>query len=129
VIFFRFIRAISLLVAGLAIIAHMIIPHDHHYICPENGTSESCPVSQEKSTHHPVFPAHCHAFSDLAAEKFTPLIQKQDNSCSIALVKWYPDNLIPALYSPSAVFTDNGRPVPEIHLCLSSPFRAPPVQS
>jgi len=65
----RYIRFTFLLLAVVILNAHIIIPHDHHQadsdLCQEN----KYPVSQDKSNHHPVFPAHCHAFNDLATEK------------------------------------------------------------
>jgi hypothetical protein len=63
------IRAFFLLFAALVIVVHMIIPHDHHFAASVSGLKDSCPFSQHKSEHHPFFPAHCHAFNDLASEK------------------------------------------------------------
>lgn len=65
----RYMRISFLFLAVAILNAHIIIPHDHHQansdLCQENRY----PVSQNKSNHHPVFPAHCHAFNDLATEK------------------------------------------------------------
>ena len=62
-------RMFFLFLAVAILNAHIIIPHDHHQadsdLCQEN----KYPVSQDKSNHHPLFPAHCHAFNDLATEK------------------------------------------------------------
>jgi hypothetical protein len=63
------IPAYFTLIAGLAIIGHMLIPHDHHLAGSEPGQKESCPVSKDKTGHHSGFPLHCHAFNDLASEK------------------------------------------------------------
>jgi hypothetical protein len=57
------------LIAGLAIIGHMLIPHDHHLAGSEPGQKESCPVSKDRTGHRSGFPLHCHAFNDLASEK------------------------------------------------------------
>ena len=65
----KYIRTLLLFLAVVVLNAHMIIPHDHHQsdsdICQEN----KFPVSKDERTHHPAFPAHCHAFNDLASEK------------------------------------------------------------
>jgi hypothetical protein len=65
----RYIRIFFLLIAVAILNAHIIIPHDHHQadsdLCQEN----KYPVSQGKNNHHPLFPAHCHAFNDMATEK------------------------------------------------------------
>jgi len=58
-----------LLIAWLVMFAHQIIPHDHHMSESITSQDDSCPLSKNKSNHHPVFPAHCHAFNDLASEK------------------------------------------------------------
>ena len=73
----RIIRNIPILilwVAGLAINAHMIIPHDHHMADSFASTSDTCPVTNNKPGHHPGFPVHCHACNDLACEKATILL-------------------------------------------------------
>ena len=66
---FRYMRMFFLFLAVAILNAHIIIPHDHHQadsdLCQEN----KYPLSQDKSNHHPLFPAHCHAFNDLATEK------------------------------------------------------------
>ena len=65
----RYIRISFLFLAVTILNAHLLIPHDHHQadsdLCQEN----KYPVSKDKSSHHPLFPAHCHAFNDLATEK------------------------------------------------------------
>ena len=55
--------------ACLAIVAHMIIPHDHHLSDSTAGQDDSCPVSDNTPGHKTGFPIHCHALHDLASEK------------------------------------------------------------
>jgi|WetSurMetagenome_2_1015567.scaffolds.fasta_scaffold1043907_1 hypothetical protein len=57
------LRIFFLLLAGFMFNVHMIIPHDHHIM--ESGSCQ-IPISQ---SHHPIFPAHCHAFNGLTSEK------------------------------------------------------------
>jgi hypothetical protein len=71
---FKNIRIIILLVAGLAIIGHMIIPHDHHPADSIACQDDSCPVSNNRSDHHSGLPVHCHVCNDLASEKASLLL-------------------------------------------------------
>jgi len=63
------IQVFFLFLAASVFNAHMLIPHDHHLvdtgICHEN----SSPSHKSANSHHPVFPAHCHAFNDLTSDK------------------------------------------------------------
>lgn len=65
----KFIRALFLFLAVIILNAHMIIPHDHHQSESNLCQETKYPVSKDERTHHPAFPAHCHAFNDLASEK------------------------------------------------------------
>jgi hypothetical protein len=56
--------------AGLILCAHLLIPHDHHSSDGSLNQDENCPVSNKESGHHSGFPLHCHAFNDLASEKY-----------------------------------------------------------
>jgi hypothetical protein len=121
------IRAFLLILAGLAIVVHMIIPHDHHLSGPLNGMKEQCPLSQQKPDHHPVFPGHCHAFNDLAAEKFSPVIVKQENQTSFAAVIWYPGYIFPGLHLIQTIPENPGDTLPDIYLPDFALLRAPPA--
>lgn len=70
---FRNIPVFFLWVAGLAINAHMIIPHDHHQVESVAGEEDACPVSNNKTDHHAGFPVHCHFCNDLTSEKAVTL--------------------------------------------------------
>jgi hypothetical protein len=67
----KYISFYSFLLAGLVIIAHMLIPHDHHLADPIPGQEESCPASDGKTSHHSGFPVHCHALNYLYSEEDT----------------------------------------------------------
>jgi len=118
-------RIFFLLLARLAIVAHTIIPHDHHLSGPDNGQKDSCPLSNEKSDHLPIFPLHCHAFNDLAAEKFSPIIKQEIQTGFISLV-WLPDYIIPEVNLLQTTPLDSGKPFPDIYVPDYYPFRAPP---
>lgn len=119
-------RSFLLLLASLAIVAHMIIPHDHHLASQVNGLKDSCQPVREGSHHHPLFPAHCHAFNDLAAEKFSPVILKQKIQTSYVSIVWCPNYTIPYLHIVQKVIQNSGNPFPEIYIPGFSPLRAPP---
>lgn len=65
----RYMRAFFLFLAVIILNAHMIIPHDHHLADSNFCQEKKYPVSKDRTTHHPSFPVHCHAFNDLASEK------------------------------------------------------------
>jgi hypothetical protein len=122
------IRASFLILAALAMVAHMVIPHDHHLAGQVNGLKDSCHLSHEKS-HHPFFPVHCNAFNDLAAEKFPPLTVNQAYQTSFVSIIWYPDYYKPALHLSQKISDNTWKPFPEIYITNFSPFRAPPSLS
>jgi|WetSurMetagenome_2_1015567.scaffolds.fasta_scaffold593138_1 hypothetical protein len=63
------IPVFSLWLACIAIVVHMIIPHDHHLSDSSACQDESCPVSDNTPGHKTGFPIHCHALHDLTSEK------------------------------------------------------------
>ena len=65
----NFIRDFCLFLAAGVFIAHMMIPHDHHSSSSEKCNQESLLSHASSHSHKPGFPAHCHAFNDLASEK------------------------------------------------------------
>ena len=58
-----------LLLAALALVGHMIIPHDHHLVESDALQEGTCPVPNNTTNHNTGLPFHCHAFNDLASEK------------------------------------------------------------
>ncbi|MBK8882366.1 MAG: hypothetical protein IPN67_08260 [Bacteroidales bacterium] len=123
---FKFIRSLLLLVAGMAIVAHMIIPHDHHPAGPVNGHKDICPISKGKADNHPSFPVHCHAFNDLPAEKFSRGIIKHEIQTSNVFVIWRTDSFVPGFHLSQNLSKDTGKPFPDIYLPDFLPLRAPP---
>lgn len=95
----RIITAFCLQLAGFALVAHSVIPHDHHLFSTVNDTDQ-CPVSHEHPSQHPVFPAHCHAFNDMAAEKAVKLVIKKDSGAAPAEII-----LIPLTHSVGLPFS------------------------
>jgi len=50
-----------LIIAGLVIFSHSIIPHDHHYEIACNDSKDEFPDHQ----HSPEHPVHCHLFNEI----------------------------------------------------------------
>lgn len=127
---FKSLRHIFLLFAGVVIISHLIIPHDHHFSIQNNSLKDSCQMPDEKSGRHPLLPAHCYAFNDLTAEKSTPLkIIRQLDQTGFATVIWFPDYLIPGQHISQTVLPASDKPFQQIYITDFFPFRAPPCLS
>jgi hypothetical protein len=90
------------------------------------GQKDTCPVSDERPGGHHGFPVHCHAFNDLAAEKFSPVIIKKNFQSSFASVIWLPGYIMPEIHLSQTVPSDSGKPFSDIYIPDFSPFRAPP---
>jgi hypothetical protein len=72
--FIKNIPVFFLFVAVLAILAHTIIPHDHHPVDSVASQEDACPVSHDKTHEHSGFPVHCHACNVLTTEKTSMLV-------------------------------------------------------
>jgi hypothetical protein len=70
---FRHIPVLTLWLAALGLIAHLMIPHDHHseYSCLPH--EDTCPTEADHKDHHAGYPIHCHAFNNVAVVKATPI--------------------------------------------------------
>ena len=74
VLMIRIIKRIQvnfLMMAAFAVVAHMIIPHDHHILESLDGCEDHSPSSEHRTGHLPLLPVHCCSFNDLTAEKTT----------------------------------------------------------
>ncbi|MCX6320220.1 MAG: hypothetical protein NTX93_00220 [Bacteroidia bacterium] len=123
------IPAFFLLLAGLVITAHLIIPHDHHLADSFTTKEDSCPVSNGKSGHSSGFPIHCHAFNDLTSEKATAyyfICNIQNNDI---LISSFFDSLAFELQFHIIPIIDLRESFPDHYLLELSQFRAPPSLS
>jgi hypothetical protein len=122
------IAIFSLWFAGLVIIAHLMIPHDHH--------SESSGFNKENEFHAnntelpakaPVFPIHCHALNDLTFEKMSTnfVVYNDFPTCDLFLIRFF-DQLVPTSTLSWNIIKDFQNPVLETDFLRLSPFRAPP---
>ena len=62
-IFFKKIKILLLLIAGFVILAHLFVPHDHHYDFSSNVEYHHHDNSSEKT------PIHCHYFNNIELSK------------------------------------------------------------
>ncbi|MDO9340476.1 MAG: hypothetical protein Q7T72_08120 [Bacteroidales bacterium] len=123
------ISVFFLWLACLVIIAHVIVPHDHHLADSFTTKEDSCPVSNGKTGHSSGFPIHCHAFNDLTSEKATIYFF----TCNIQ----YNDIVISSFFYPFAFelqfhyipIIDLRESFPDPYLLELSQFRAPPLLS
>ncbi|MBK9391897.1 MAG: hypothetical protein IPN68_17525 [Bacteroidetes bacterium] len=71
---FKYTSIIFSWVACIALVAHLIIPHDHHSADSFPEQDNKCPAENNHS--HNGIPVHCHAFNDLCSGK-----GRQNQSC------------------------------------------------
>lgn len=125
----RNIAVFSLWLAGLVIIAHLMIPHDHH--------SDDSLFNKENHYHvdntklpvkAPIFPIHCHALNDLTIEKASPVLFSYNDfpTCDLFTLSFV-DSFVPKSVSSYIHIKDFQNPVIETDFLRLSPFRAPPV--
>jgi len=125
----RNIPLVLLWIAGLAMGAHMTIPHDHHSADSYLHAEDFCPGSTEKGSHSTGFPVHCQAFNDVASEKATPYCFIADISCQDVSAIGFSDLndfFLPYILTP---FVYIRIPFPDVCLLEIPSLRAPPLLS
>jgi hypothetical protein len=120
------IPAFFILLAALALNAHMVIPHDHHPAESNTGKDDTCPVSNDNTTHHKSFPIHCHAFNDLASEKASvPILKKNTQLNNISICSFSKALLFESSVLIITIF-DIQKSFPDFYLLELPLLRAPP---
>jgi hypothetical protein len=122
----KYSSVFSLWFAGFVLIAHLLLPHDHHLTETFSNQDENCPVSNDISHHHSGFPVHCHAFNELTAVKaiiYSVLKYIQDDNISTGDC---PDSFTFSLQLAEIKITNNTIPVPALYHPGLSLLRAPP---
>jgi hypothetical protein len=123
------IPAFFLLVAGLAICAHLIIPHDHHLSDAYSYQVDKCPASNGKTSHNSGFPVHCHAFNDLASEKATSYVLTKIIQSKNISNDFLPDSFSFELSVSIITIFDIRERFSDSYFVQLSPLRAPPSSS
>jgi len=118
----------SLWLAGFVIIAHLMIPHDHHSDCSVFNKDNECHAGN--TAHHdksPSFPVHCHALNDLTFEKTTTAFFVH----SIPICNLFNVTLFDLVISDSNLYCikikDSPKPLKDADFLRLSPFRGPPA--
>jgi hypothetical protein len=123
------IPVLFLWLASLAMVAHMVIPHDHHLAESTTSDDESCPASENKNGHKTGFPVHCHAFNDLNADKARPIQISQNVHENTLLFYIISNTSIADLPVSGEGLTDLDKPLFNYITLDLSLLRAPPVFS
>jgi len=128
--FFKNIAVFSLWLAGLVIMSHLFIPHDHHSDSSVFSKENDCHAENMK--HHsksPAFPLHCHALNDLTFEKTTTVFFANNNipTCDLFFHSFV-ESVISNPASSCVNFKDFHIPLIETDFLRLSPFRAPPAR-
>jgi len=122
------IAVFSLWLAGLVIMAHLMIPHDHHSDCSVFSKENECHAENTKlPVKTPVFPIHCHALNDLTFEKASVIIAVHNDfvTCDLFTVSFF-DSAISNFDLPGIKIKVFTKPILETDFLRLSPFRAPP---
>jgi hypothetical protein len=116
-----------LLLAALALVGHMIIPHDHHLVESDFLQEGTCPASNNSTHPHNGLPFHCHAFNDLSTEKTVTYAVIRNSQCRDFVTISVFDLAVTDLQLPCSRFLEILKlPVNSFILELSS-LRAPPL--
>jgi hypothetical protein len=125
--FFRKVAVLLLWLAMIIIMAHAVVPHDHHAEFSCSIPDKSCNSHENGAENHAPLPLHCHAFNDLVCEKFTFFFFKLHNiSYSYLPVTAHIVSLVIAPTGRLVIFHDRKFPLAGSELSASDPFRAPP---
>ena len=121
----KYISGFSLWIAGLALSAHMLIPHDHHITDSLSNQDKNCSNSNN-SSNKSGFPIHCHAFNDLASEKSRPIQITQNIQVSFVTFGILTDTSAFKLHGSFISLTDFQKPIFDSFTLELSLLRAPP---
>jgi hypothetical protein len=126
---FKNISVFSLWLACLAIVSHMIIPHDHHLSESIASQDDACPVSDDNSGHKTGLPIHCHALHDLTSEKPSKVQNLRLLQNSVFEYCDRSDVTICKIQFPGIILIDLPEPFFDSYLSELSPLRGPPSVS
>jgi hypothetical protein len=120
------IGAFFLLLSGIILVAHLIVPHDHHLSDSNASADWSLPCSKSSNDHHHGFPIHCHAFNDLASEKATTFVHTGSLHCTCCLTSSIAQKVDSYFIKHTVLFSDSDNLPEEAEYLQLSLLRAPP---
>jgi len=113
--------------AGLVILAHLLVPHDHHsdsYVFNKENVYHLNDIEHPVKT--PIVPFHCHAFNDLTVEKMSMVISAGTfPTCDLFMISFL-DSFIKDPGSVCFHVSDSHNRLIEKDFLRLSPLRAPP---
>lgn len=125
---FKNIAVFSLWLAGLVIVAHLFIAHDHH---SDSTISDKEGICHSNKTEQPTkssgFPLHCHALNDITFNKVSTIIFVHNDipTCDLFITCFF-DSVISATTLSGIKIKDFQKPIIVTDFLRLSPFRAPP---
>lgn len=128
---FKNIAVFPLWLAGLVIIAHLVIPHDHHSDCSASNKENECHAD---NTGNPVkpsgFPLHCHALNDLTFERTSSNFVVCNNvpACDLFILSFIESSTLSTSFACIRI-KDFQKSFTETDLCHFPSLRAPPLVS
>jgi hypothetical protein len=124
---FQNIAAQFLWLAVIIIIAHTVIPHDHHAEFSGSIPDSTCNAHENGSGNHHSIPLHCHSLNDLVCEKFTfNFINLHRTSFSYLPISANVVSVTVTQTNRLVSFHDRQFPLAGSEMAVSDPFRAPP---
>lgn len=115
--------------AWLVVMAHMVIPHDHHLNDSFATRQDMCPVSNGETGRNNLPPLHCHAFNDLASEKATTFLLAKILQDKDIIISRFSDIFASELQIPGVAIYNLLQPYRDLYFLELSPLRAPPSLS
>jgi hypothetical protein len=124
---FKNTAILTIWLAGLVILAHLVIPHDHHsdcYVFNKENTFHLNDIEHPVKT--PIIPFHCHSLNVLTVEKMsTVIVAGNFPTCDLLLIRFL-NPYIKDNGSVSIPIDDSYNRLIETDLFRLSPLRAPP---
>ncbi len=121
------IPVLFLWLAGLTVIVHMIIPHDHHLYDIYSYPVDKCPTSEKNTGHRPGIPVNCNSLNDLASEKLKPIQILQNIKFSFITFSILIDTPAFKLQSSCISLIDFSKSILDSYILEFSLLRAPPA--
>jgi hypothetical protein len=122
-----YISFLSIWFALIIIIAHQVIPHDHHASDTNCVSEDVNPESSHNPFHNHGLPRHCHAFNELTAEETIRVVPVSSTLSDSYLLTGNPE--IPYSQVSVIIITEHHALQTKMPLQRLHSLRAPPQLS